>query len=154
MHSSQDASDIVADRDRRERLRLRYDHTSRPDLVNIRGFRVLWALRPTDSVLLVPGSHKTDEGLAPPSLHRIEEMGSALRPTLAAGDCLLCAATTLVGLRSREYTAPSWKYPPAFRSELESTLGPLPVTAGSLLDWVLPLRDPQIETAASSAAKL
>ena len=43
---------------------------------------------------------------------------------------------TLVGLKQREYTAPAWKYPAAFRKALPSSL------AASLLDWQLPLRDP------------
>ena len=45
---------------------------------------------------------------------------------------------TLVGLESRDYTAPAWKFPQAFRDAL-------PVSLRSLLDWELPLRDPEEE---------
>ena len=45
---------------------------------------------------------------------------------------------TLVGLESRDYTAPAWKFPQAFRDAL-------PVSLRNLLDWELPLRDPEEE---------
>ena len=80
-----------------ERRRLMYDESSRPDAVNVRGLRVLWVLGPTTDVVLVPGSHRTSS-FAAPSLHRAEAMGATVRPRLAAGDVLLCAATTLVGV--------------------------------------------------------
>ena len=50
--------------------------------------------------------------------------------------CQGAAGSTLVGLRQREYTAPAWKYPATFRERLPSHLE-------SLLDWSLPLRDPE-----------
>ena len=85
--------------DRVERRRLRYDPDSRPDIVTVRGLRILWALDATSEVVIVPASHKTDPAFSPPPLARIEELDAVVRPPLRRGDALICAATTLVGLR-------------------------------------------------------
>ena len=97
---------LPATLDRGERRRLEYDTDSRPDVANVRGLRVLWILEPTSDVALVAASHKTHDGFRPPSLLRMEEMGATSRPALAAGDVVLCAATTLVGrLRTSDSAA-------------------------------------------------
>ena len=94
------ADDVLpACRDGSERVRLQYDTVSRPDVVNVRGLRVLWALGATADVVLVPGSHKTDSAYPAPSLQRMDAAGATVSPALAPGDALLCAATTLVGRR-------------------------------------------------------
>ena len=54
---------------------------------------------------------------------------------------------TLAALDSRMAVAPPTKLAPELKPGLPEELH-------GLLDWELPLRDPQIETAASSAAKL
>ena len=74
---------LPATLDRGERRRLGYDTDSRPDVANVRGLRVLWALEPTSDVALVAASHKTHDGFRPPSLPRMEEMGATTRLALA-----------------------------------------------------------------------
>jgi hypothetical protein len=97
-----------------ERLRLRYDTTSRPDVCSALGLRVLFALDATDEIACVPCSHTTDPAYpAPKSLAEIEALnGTVIRPELAAGDVLLAAAPTVVALHPRTGTVKRDAVPP------------------------------------------
>ena len=75
-----------------DRHRLRYDTTARPDEVVVKGVRALWVLDDTSEIVVVPATHKAS--LPPPSLARMEELDTTVRPVLRSGDLLLLAATT------------------------------------------------------------
>jgi hypothetical protein len=84
-----------------ERRRLGYDTTGRTPtsdrIASVWGLRLLCC---TDgqprTVLIAPASHKSN--LPPPPLAVARPMGALTAVTLLPGDCLLAAATTLVGL--------------------------------------------------------
>ena len=63
----------------------------------MKGVRALWVLDDTSEVVIAPATHKAS--LPPPSLARMEELDTTVRPALQAGDLLLLAATSLFGLR-------------------------------------------------------
>lgn len=90
---------MAGDPERKRRLR----YSSSGGLRVCYGLRVIWALAPTGddgSVVLVSASHK--RSMEPPAdLFRGEYDLATVEPVLQVGDLLLCAATTLYGVRGR-----------------------------------------------------
>jgi hypothetical protein len=101
VYDGQWATDSSAD----EHHRLGYDVWSRPDVVCVWGLRAVWGLGTGDSCLVVaPCTHKSNV-LPPPCMGRAEQLGATVRLSLQAGDCVLAAATTLVGAPGLPLTA-------------------------------------------------
>jgi hypothetical protein len=85
-----------------DRRRLRYSNFR--DTRSCRGVRVFLALAPTGTdggVVIATATH--NRMTEPPAkfLAGAEDMGMTEEPVLAAGDLLICAATTLYGVRGR-----------------------------------------------------
>ena len=82
-----------------ERHRLGYDCISRPDVVCVWGLRVVCAVGDVSntSLCVCPASHKSNV-LPPPAMQRAEALGATLNVRLQPGDCMIAAATTLVGV--------------------------------------------------------
>jgi ectoine hydroxylase-related dioxygenase (phytanoyl-CoA dioxygenase family) len=87
--------------DRNRRLR----YVNHPDGRICHGLRVIWALAPTDSeqggLVLVPASHNRNYDPPAVFLDGQDDMGMTVEQPLRAGDLLICAATTLHGVRGR-----------------------------------------------------
>jgi ectoine hydroxylase-related dioxygenase (phytanoyl-CoA dioxygenase family) len=105
---------IVPDQDVTDRVQLRAgdpQHHRRLRYVcqggerTCHGVRVVWALAPTTAseggLVLVPASHKRWMEPSVDVLDATDAMGMTVEPQLEAGDLLLCAATTLHGVRGQ-----------------------------------------------------
>ena len=81
--------------------RLRY--IRRGDVRICNGLRVIVALASSSEgdLVLVPASHKRGVPPSPAFLSGADDMGMTEQPVLAAGDVLLCAATTMSAVRGQ-----------------------------------------------------
>ena len=85
-----------------DRRRLRYANYS--DTRECKGLRIFLALTPTGKgggVVLVPASHNRSTEAPADFLAGADDLGMTEEPVLEAGDLLICAATTLWGVRGR-----------------------------------------------------
>ena len=87
-----------------ELRRLEYDINSRPldqtgqFVATVWGLRLVYCVCGSDSniLLVAPASHKSET--PPPPMKVATAMGGTISVTLAPGDCVLAAATTLIGV--------------------------------------------------------
>jgi len=90
-----------SDPDRNRRLRYLNDNGMRI----CHGVRIVWSLAPsTDDeggIVLVPCSHRRSTEPPTDLLSGIDDLGMTIEPKLQPGDLLICAATTLHGVRGR-----------------------------------------------------
>ena len=130
-----------------DRHRLRYDTTARPDVAVVKGVRALWVLDDTSEIVIAPATHKAS--LPPPSLARMEELDTTVRPVLRSGDLLLLAATTIFGLRPPDAAPAAAEAPRIVELALADKqlaapgLGYVERPLADLPDWVGDLSDAQ-----------